>query len=123
MKLSNKDEPIKDRIIRYIKNFFEQQENYQKPARIGNFLSKNYVEYKSNGDRNKTLSIKKYLDKTKPYLKDIKNNLRKSDKLKIQLTITINSISSKDTGEERKVNSKINDMEIMMYDKADEVIQ
>ena len=123
MKLSNKDEPIKDRIIRYIKNFFEQQENYQKPARIRNFLSKNYVEYKSNGDRNKTLSIKKYLDKTKPYLKDIKNNLRKSDKLKIQLTITINSISSKDTGEERKVNSKINDMEIMMYDKADEVIQ
>ena len=86
-------------------------------------MSKNYVEYKSNGDRNKTLSIKKYLDKTKPYLKDIKNNLRKSDKLKIQLTITINSISSKDTGEERKVNSKINDMEIMMYDKADEVIQ
>ena len=123
MKLNNKDEPIKDRIIRYIKNFFEQEENYQKPARVRNFLSKNYVEYKSNGDRNKTLSIKKYLDKTKPYLKDIKNNLRKSDKLKIQLTITTNYISSKDTGEEGKVNSKINNMKIMMYDKADEVIQ
>ena len=31
----------------------------------------NYTECESNWDRNKTLSIKEYLGKTKPHLKDI----------------------------------------------------
>ena len=34
---------------------------------------------------NKTLSIEEYLDKIKPYLKDIINNLKKIDTWKIQL--------------------------------------
>ena len=38
-----------------------------------------YIELKSNGDRNKTLSIKEYLDYIEPYLKDIINNLKKYD--------------------------------------------
>ena len=37
---------------------------------------------------NETLSIKEYLDETKPYLKDI-NNLKKPDTWKIQLMIAI----------------------------------
>ena len=37
------------------------------------------MEYENKGDRNKTLSIKEYLDKIKLYLKDILNNLKKSD--------------------------------------------
>ena len=41
--------------------------------------SNNYIEYESNGDKNKSLSVKKYLDKIRPYLKDI-NNLKKSDR-------------------------------------------
>ena len=36
-------------------------ENYYKPVRVGNFWSNNYIEYKSNGDKNKTLSVKEYL--------------------------------------------------------------
>ena len=46
---------IKDRILRYIKNFFEhekEEENYYKPVIVSNFWSNNYIEYKSNGDRN-----------------------------------------------------------------------
>ena len=35
------------------------------------FLSNNYIEYENNGDRNKTISIKEYLDEIKLYLKDI----------------------------------------------------
>ena len=43
---------------------------------------------------------------------------------KIQSTITINFISSKyDNGEEREIHSKSDNMEIMMNDKADEVIE
>ena len=42
---------------------------------IGNVLSNNYDEYKSNGDRNKALPIKEYIGNIKPYLKNITNNL------------------------------------------------
>ena len=30
------------------------------------------------GDRNKTSSVEEYLDKVRPYLKDVINNLKKS---------------------------------------------
>ena len=36
------------------------------------------------------LSIKEYLDKIKPYLKDIINNFKNYDTWEIQLTIAIN---------------------------------
>ena len=39
-------------------NLFEQgKENYYKPVRAGNFWTRNYIEYESNRNRNKTLSI------------------------------------------------------------------
>ena len=60
----------------------------------------NHIEYKSNGDRNKTLSLEEYLNKIRPYLKGIINDLKKSDTWKIQLTIAINFMSSKDNDEE-----------------------
>ena len=37
-------------------------------------LFSNYIEYKSNGDKDITLSIKDFLDEIKPYLSDIINN-------------------------------------------------
>ena len=37
------------------------------------------MEYESNGDKNKTLWVEEYLNKFSPYLKDIINNLKKSD--------------------------------------------
>ena len=85
--------------IQYITNLFqhEEKEVYYKLARGGNFWSNNYIEYESNGDRNKTLSIEEYLTKIRPYLKNIINDLKKFDTCKIQLTIAIyfiNSISS-----------------------------
>ena len=45
-------------------------------------MSNNYIEYESNGDRNKTLSVEEYLDEIRPYLKDIINNLKNSDTCK-----------------------------------------
>ena len=89
-----KTKAIKDRILRDIKNLFKhQKENYYKPVRVNNFCSNNYLEYKSNGDRNKTVSVKEYLNKTRSYLKDIINNLKKSDTWKILLAISNNFIS------------------------------
>ena len=70
---------MKDRIIRDIRNIFKQGKDYYKPVRVGSFQRRNYIEYESNRDRNKTLSIEEYLNKIRPYLKDIKNNLKTSD--------------------------------------------
>ena len=64
---------MKDRIIRDIKNLFEQEENYHKPVRVGNFYSNNYIKYETNGDRSK-ISIKGYLNEIKPYLKSLINH-------------------------------------------------
>ena len=77
---------------------------------------------KSNGDREKILSIEEYLNKIRPSLKDI-NNLKKSDTLGIQLTLVINFISSKDSDGECLMYSKSDSIEIMIKDKADEVIK
>ena len=62
---------------------FEQEEDYYHSVRVGNFWSNNCVEYKSDGDKNKTLSIEEYLNKNRPYLNNIINDLKKSDTWKI----------------------------------------
>ena len=108
-------------IIVDIKNLFEQEEDYYKPVKIGNSYNSNYIEYGSNGDRNKTLSIKEQLDEIKRNLKYIINNLKKSGTWKIQLTI--NFVSSKDINEEGETLSKSVSIEIMIYGKAYEVIK
>ena len=90
---------------------------------MGNISSNSYVEYWNNDDRTKTLSIKEYLNEIKPYLKEIINNIKKSDTLKIQLTIAINLISSEDTDKNRIMDSKNDNVEIMTCDKALEAIE
>ena len=73
-------------ILRDITNLFENEEekNYCKPVRVSNFWCNNYIEYEHNGDRNKILSVKEYLNTIRPYLKDIISNLKKFDTRKIQ---------------------------------------
>ena len=43
---------------------------------MSNFWSNSYIEYESNGDRNKTPSVEEYLNKIRSYLKDNRNNLK-----------------------------------------------
>ena len=44
---------------------------YNKPIRVGNIWNNSYIKYESNSDRNKNLSVKKYLNEIEPYLRDI----------------------------------------------------
>ena len=69
------------------------------------------------------LSAQEYLNKIRPYLKDIINNFKKLDRWKIQLTIANNFISSIDNNEECVMHSKSDNIEIMINDKLDEVIK
>ena len=90
---------------------------------MSNFWSNNYIECENNGIRNKMLLVEEYLNKIRPYLKDIVNNLKKSLMEKIQLTITNNFISSIDNDEECVMHSKSDNIEIMINDEADKVIK
>ena len=57
-------------------------------------------------------------------MKDIINDLKISDTWKIQLTITINFVSSKDDNDkERLMHSESDNIEITINDEADEVIE
>ena len=104
---------IKDRIIRDIRTLFEQhKEDYYKPKRVSYFWNNNYIEYEGNGDKNRNLSLDEYLKKVEPYLRNIITDLQNSDTQAIQLTITINSISAKDTKQERVMHSRSDNIKI-----------
>ena len=66
---------IKDTILRNIKNLFKHEEEgkYYKAVRVNDFWSNNYIEYKSNCDKSRILSVEEYLDKNRPYLKSVNN--------------------------------------------------
>ena len=48
------------------------------------------MKYESNRDKDQTLSIEEYLDKIRPYLINMINDLKTQREWKIQLTIVIN---------------------------------
>ena len=52
-----------------------------------------------------------------------KNDLKKSDKWKTQLTIAFNVISSRDNDRERVMHSKNDNIEFTIYDNVDESIE
>ena len=59
-RLKKESESIKDRDIR---NLFEyEEEDYCEPLILYNFWRNTYIEYKSNGDRNKALTVERYVD-------------------------------------------------------------
>ena len=112
-------------------------EDYYKPIRTNSSFSDNYIEYESKGDKNKTLSIKGYLNMIKPFLRDIINDHKTQGEWKvnsgnevidyktqrdwkIQLIMIINFISSKDSDEILIIRTKSNNIEIMMGNERDE---
>ena len=87
--LKKENEGINARIIRDTRNLFEHEENYSKPIRVANFWNNNYTKYESNGNRNTIPSTEKYL-----------NKFRRYHTPKIQITIAINLIPSKDNDQD-----------------------
>ena len=39
-----------------------EEKDYYQPLRLYNFWTNNYIEYESNSDRNKTLTVEKYVN-------------------------------------------------------------
>ena len=127
-----------------VRNLFDLSidEDYYKPIKtISDFdNNNNYIEYKSKGDKDETLSIIEYLNMIRPYLRDIINDHKTQGKWKvnsgnkvidyktqgewkIQLTVRINFISSKDSNETRTMHTISDNIEIMMVNKTSEIIK
>ena len=95
---------------------------------------------KVRGTKEKNLSIKRYLKMIKPYLSDLINKHKThgsaryhsgnkswigktSSEWKIQLTMAINFISSKDSDETRTMHTRSNNVEIMVGSETNEIIK
>ena len=93
-------------------------EDYYKSIITNDAFNNNYIQYETKGDTDKILTPSEYLDMIKPYLSGIINDLKSQGKWridsgnkiierktqgewKIQLTMTKNFISSKDSDETR----------------------
>ena len=86
---------IKEKVIFGIMMTLNKEEDYYESKRVRNVWNNNYTEYESNGDKNRNLSLDEYRNKIKTYLRNMIINLQDSAAQNIQLTIEINSISSK----------------------------
>ena len=80
------------------------------------------MEYESKGDKDKILSVKEYPDMMRPYLSDIINDHKTEGEWKIQLTMAIDFMSSKDSEETRTMRTKNHNIEIMIGNETDEII-
>ena len=67
------------------------------------------------------MSPKEYIHMIRPYLSDLIIDYKTQGKRKIQLIMTINFISSKDSDETCNLRTKINNIEIMMGNETDEI--
>ena len=51
-------------------------EDYYKPIRTGHSFSSNYIEYESNGDKDKAISIEEYFDEIRPHFNNLIDSYR-----------------------------------------------
>ena len=110
-------------LIRDIRILFEQQqkEDYYKPIRTNSAFDGKYIEYKSNGDKDKTLLLKNYLEVIRPYLNDLINNRKTQGEWKVQLIMAINFLSSKDSDETHIMHTKSRNIGILICDEANNI--
>ena len=69
------------------------------------------------------LSVKEYLDMIRQYLSDITNNHKTQNEWKIQLSLTINFVSSKDFKETRTIYTNSDNTDIIIGYETDQIIE
>ena len=66
----DRDKVLRDKVL----ILYESEEDCYEPVRTSNVFNNNYIEYDSNEDKDKILSVEEYLDMIKQYLSDIIND-------------------------------------------------
>ena len=114
----DKDEKI-DEIKKYMYGLKENFKQYKFTSSFNN----NYVEYKNDGNEDKNLSIKEYLDEIRPYLSDIINEHKNKNEWKIQINMSINFISLKDANKVRTMYTKSDNVDSMTGVETNDVVE
>ena len=129
----NRDE---DKIFSDLRFLLDLEKDHYKPVKTISDFNNYHIQYESIGDKNKNLSIKEYIDIIKSYLSDIINShktrgewkahsgnkitdYKTEGEFKIHLTVAIKFISSEDFDETRNMNTKCDNIEIMMGSETD----
>ena len=117
--LLNKKQKIKqiEKVINVSKK------NAYKQIKISSAFSDNFVEYKSDSKKDKSISIVRYLNNIREHLRKLINDKRKKGEWKIQLIMKIIFVSSKKFNDTRDVHSKSDNVEIMMGVDTNEIIK
>ena len=77
-----------------------------KQIKISGAFCDNFVEYQSNGNRDKSISIARYLNNIREHLRKLIDSKKRNGGWKIQLIMKINFISSRNFIESRDMYSK-----------------
>ena len=112
--------------IKNIENLFDEasEEDYYKPILVKSSFKSNYKYYEIRGGKEKRLSVKQYLNKITSHLYDLINDHRIARRVwKIQISMRVNFISSKDTGETRTIYVWSNNESIMRGSDTDDIIR
>ena len=79
------------------------------------------IKFKREGTED--LSVGQYLEYVRPYLHDMINSFKKSDKRKLQLTMKPKCMLLTDSNEKRMLHTKNDNVENMFSKDADEIVQ
>ena len=101
----------------------KSKKDVYKPIKISGAFSDSYVEYKSDGKKDKSISIASYLNKSRECLRKMIDDKSRIGEWKIQLVLKINFISSKNFNDVRDTHSKSDNVEIMMGVDTNEIIE
>ena len=116
--------------------FDEINEDYYKPIKDKGVFNNNYIEYESRGGKDRSLFVREYLCMIMPYFETMINNhkatIRDSNRIikdnlsgewQIQLTMRLNFVSSLDPGKDYIMDSKSENVEIIMGIKTEYIIE
>ena len=91
---------------------------------VKKFFKGNCKYYESRGDKEKRLSVKQYLNKITPYLYDLINDHRIARRVwKIQISMCVDFIFSKDTRKTRIIYVWSDNVSIMRGSDTDYIIR
>ena len=101
----------------------KRKKDAYKRIKIYGAFDDSYVEYKSDSNKDKSISITRYLNNITEHLRKLINDKRKKGEWKIKLITKINFISSRSFIESRDMYSKSDHFEIMMGTNTNEIIR
>ena len=141
-KLDKRERKILDRIITYFDKLHDEllkqskyeynpyaldllfnDGDYYKPIEIKRAFNGNYVLYESNGNEDELLYVHEYLDKIRPYFRDLIDFHNTKGGWKVQLSMSITFVSYVNPDQVQLMHSKSDNVETMRGMDTDDTIQ